>query len=142
MVHICHRIEMSRCDKSMLVNNRYMNLRDAMMRDINVSIRIGYMHRRCDHMVFNWSEMDRRDVHRWSVHWGSMHWWNVHWNSLVHRENCINMASWGCNEALCVVSELSLPVVVVAASSYYQKDSYRYNSLHIFSKFIIDKYCA
>ena len=138
MVHICHRIVMSWwSNKSMLVESRYMNFRDAMLRDFNVSIRIGYMHRRDHHMLFNHRHMNWRNVHG-----GNVHWWNVHWNSLMHRENCINMASWGSNETLCVVSELSLPVVVVAASTYNQNDSYRYNSLHIFSKFIIDKYCA
>ena len=132
MVHSTHRIEMGWWG-NVLVKSRDMNIdRDTMLRDIVSKRNLRDMHRRGHHMLFNRRNMNGRNVH------GG----NVHWNSLMHREDCFNMASWSCNETFCIVSELSLLIVVVAASTYNQNDSNRYNGFHIFSKFIIDKYWA
>ena len=137
MVHSTHSIEMGWWG-NVLVKSRDMNIdRDTMLRDIVSKRNLRDMHRRGHHMLFN-----RRNMNGRNVHWGNVHGGNVHWNSLMHREDCFNMASWSCNETLCIVSELSLLIVVVAASTYNQNDSNRYNGFHIFSKFIIDKYWA
>ena len=136
MVHSTHRIEMGWWG-NVLVISRDMNIGwDIILRDIVSKRNLRDMHRRGHHMLFNRRNMNGRNVHGGNVHGG-----NVHWNSLMHREDCFNMASWSCNETLCIVSELSLLIVVVAASTYNQNDSNRYNGFHIFSKFIFDKFC-
>ena len=136
MVHSTHRIEMGWWG-NVLVKSRDMNIGwDIILRDIVSKRNLRDMHRRGHHMLFNRRNMNGRNMHGRNVHGG-----NVYWNSLMHREDCFNMASWSCNETLCIVSELSLLIVVVAASTYNQNDSNRYNGFHIFSKFIFDKFC-
>ena len=141
MVHSTHRIEMGWWG-NVLVKSRDMNIGwDIILRDIVSKRNLRDMHRRGHHMLFNRRNMNGRNVHWGNVHGRNVHGGNVHWNSLMHREDCFNMASWSCNETLCIVSELSLLIVVVAASTYNQNDSNRYNGFHIFGKFIFDKFC-